>query len=169
MGDRRPARVLAVALLAAVGVGLAACGGSSSGAQTDGVPLTVTPDPSGGYSNGQTITVSVGPNSHFAPYSSIKILQCSDPGGGTSGLPKSIADCDGNTIQAGTIVVQKDGSFTQHGYPIYRLPSTALAEVPTGTPVCNSTHPCVLYIGQNQEDFTKPKIFSGPFTVKARG
>ena len=58
MGDRRPARVLAVALLAAVGVGLAACGGSSSGAQTDGVPLTVTPDPSGGYTDGQTITFS---------------------------------------------------------------------------------------------------------------
>jgi len=159
-----------IGLVVTLGLGLAACGGSSSGgAQTGGVPLTITPDPSGGYVDGQTITVSVGANSRFAPNSSIKILQCSDPGGGTSGLPKSIANCDGNTIQGGTLVVAKDGSFTQKGYTVYRLPSVQLAEVPSGVPVCNSTHPCVLYIGQNQEDFTKPKIFSAPFTVGAKG
>ena len=169
MTSRTGVRVVLVTLVLTFGLGLAACGGSSSGAQTDGVPLTIAPDPSGGYVDGQTITISVGANSHFAPNASIKILQCADPGGGNSGLPKSIANCDGNTIQAGTLVVGRNGSFTQKNYPIYRLPSSQLAEVPSGIPVCNSAHPCVLYIGQNQEDFTKPKIFSAPFTVKAKG
>jgi hypothetical protein len=160
---------MAAAVVVVFGLGLAACGGSSSGTLADGVPLTVTPAPSGGYVDGQTITISVGANSHFAPNSSIKILQCADPGGGASGLPKSIANCDGNTIQAGTLVVARNGSFTQKGYVIYRLPSAQLAEVSSGAPVCNATHACVLYIGQNQEDFTKPKVFSASFTVRAKG
>ena len=156
-------------LLLTLGVVLSACGGGSSDGTTPaGVTLTITPPPSGGYVAGQKIALSVAANHYFAPYSSIKVLQCADPGGGTSGLPKSVMTCDGNTVQANTISPARDGSFSEHGYVIYRLPSTQLAEVSSGQPVCNETHPCVLYIGENQEDFTKPKIFSAPFTVRGQ-
>jgi hypothetical protein len=164
---RRAFALLAIASI--LGLGLAACGGSDANSQTDGVPLTISPAPSGGYVDGQTIGITVGPNHHFAPYSSIKILECADPGGGASGLPKSVKTCDGNTIQIGTVMVTRDGSFTERAYPIYQLPSTQFAESPNGIPVCNSTHACVLYIGQNQEDFTKPKLLSASFTVRPKG
>jgi hypothetical protein len=156
-----------MAIVAALGLITAACSGSVN-SQTDGVPLTIASAPSGGYADGQTLSISVGPNSLFKPYSSIKIIQCADPGGGASGLPKSVKTCDGNTIQGNTVSPGRDGSFSEHGYVIYRLPNAQLAEDPSGIPVCNSTHPCVLYIGQNQEDFTKPKIFSAPFIVSRK-
>jgi hypothetical protein len=153
-------------LLVALGTVVSACGGGASdGTTPPGVSLTITPPPSGGYVDGQKISVSVSANHYFAPYSSIKIIQCADPGGGSSGLPTSVRTCDGNTVQANTISPGRDGSFTEHGYIIYRLPDPNFGEVSSGIPVCNATHPCVLYIGENQEDFTKPKIFSSPFTV----
>jgi hypothetical protein len=156
------------ALLLTLGTVLSACGSpSSDGTVPAGVTLTVTPPPSGGYVDGQKIDISVAANHYFAPFSSIKVIQCADPGGGASGLPKSVQTCDGNTIQANTISPHRDGSFSEQGYVIFRLPNAQLAEVSSGIPVCNSTHPCVLYIGENQEDFTKPKIFSSPFTVKS--
>jgi hypothetical protein len=137
-------------------------GGSTSSAA--GSP-SVTVSPAGPYRNGQTITVGVAANSLFAPDQHINIIECSDIGGAASGLPKSIAQCDGNTIQGGTIVIGHDGSFTEKGFVVYSLPNQNLAETAGGVPVCNTTHPCVLYVGQNQEDFTRPKLFSAPFTV----
>ena len=32
-------------------------------------------------------------------------------------------------------------------------------------PICNQTNYCVLYVGQNQNDFTAPKVFSAPFLI----
>ena len=162
--------VAVVALLAVVGMLLAACGGGSPGGTTpSGVSLTITPSPSSGYTNGEKISISVAANHYFAPFSSIKVIQCADPGGKPSGLPKSVLTCDGNTVQANTISPARDGSFTEHNYVVYKLPDANFGEVPSGMPVCNATHPCVLYVGENQEDFTKPKIFSAPFTVSSKG
>jgi len=48
---------------------------------------------------------------------------------------------------------------------VYLLPSTALGELANSQPVCNASNPCVLYIGQDQNDFTAPKIFSAAFSV----
>ena len=137
-------------------------GGSQSGAAG---PPSVTVVPTGPFRNGQTITVTVGPNSLFTPRQHINIVECSDFSGTAAGLPKSIADCDGNTIQGGTVVIGSNGGFTEKGYVVYSLPNQNLAELVGGVPVCNATHPCVLYVGQNQEDFTRPKVFSAPFTV----
>jgi hypothetical protein len=122
--------------------------------------------PNGPYHNGQIIRVSVGPNRFFKPYSRINILECADPKGKQSNLPKSDFTCDGNTIQGNTVLVRKNGSFTARGYQIFSLPNEAtLGELASGQPVCNPKHPCVLYVGENQGDFTWPKEFSNPLTI----
>ncbi len=80
-------------------------------------------------------------------------------------LPKSDSTCDGNTIQGNTMLVAANGSASDQNYTIYLLPSPALGEQSNNQPVCNQTDPCVLYVGQNQNDFTAPKVFSTPFTI----
>ena len=158
---RRLRGVLSIVTTGMVVATMAAC--SDPPSTSSDVPLTITPGP---YHDGQAIKISVGPNKHFTPFASIKILQCSDPGGTTKNLPTSaLLHCDGNTIQGNTILVGRDGSFSQDGYVVYVLPNTNLGEASDSKPVCNQTNSCVLYIGQNQENFTAPKIFSPPFTV----
>jgi hypothetical protein len=125
---------------------------------------------SGPFHNEQLISVSVGPNRYFRPYSRVNILECADPGGKKKNLPTNADTCDGNTIQGNTILVTKNGSFSEHGYELYALPNTPqLGELPDGQPVCNQRKSCVLYIGENQENFTSPKIFSGPFLLQQSG
>jgi hypothetical protein len=110
----------------------------------------------------------VGPNHYFTPYAHVNILECADPGGKKKNLPTSAFTCDGNTIQGDTVLIAKNGSFSEHGYEIYALPNTAaLGESPNGQPVCNTKKPCVLYVGQNQEKFSAPKEFSRPFTIRS--
>ena len=76
-------------------------------------------------------------------------------------LPISVNTCDGNTIQGVTILVQPNGSLFEHGYQLYALPNASqLGESSDTQPVCNQKKSCVLYIGQNQEKFTAPKMFS---------
>jgi hypothetical protein len=122
----------------------------------------------GTYHNEEFINLSVGPNHYFRPYSSVKILECADRGGKRSNLPTSASSCDGNTIQGNTIEVNKNGSFSEHGYQLFAIPNKAqLGEEADGQPVCNKRAVCVLYVGENQENFTWPKIFSPPFTIQA--
>jgi hypothetical protein len=116
--------------------------------------------------DGQVIQVKIPPNSHFKPGLAVNILECADPGGTTAHLPINVNTCDGNTIQGPTVLIQKDGSVDYKGYTIYSLPNfEALGESKYGQPVCNTTHECVLYIGQNQEAFTAPHFWSQPFFV----
>jgi hypothetical protein len=129
--------------------------------------LTITPGP---YHNLQLINLSVGPNHYFTPYSRINIIECADPGGKAKNLPISVDTCDGNTIQGVTILVARNGSWYEHGYQLYALPNfSQLGESPDSQPVCNQKKSCVLYIGQNQEKFTAPKMFSAPFVILKSG
>jgi hypothetical protein len=129
--------------------------------------LTITPGP---YHDGQLINVSVGPNHYFKPYSRINIIECADPGGKARNLPTSILSCDGNTIQGNTILVQRNGSFAERGYQVYALPNAPqLGEQADTRPICNGRQVCVFYIGQNQEKFSAPKMWSPPFTVSKPG
>ncbi len=116
------------------------------------------------YANGQTVSVSVGPNSLFTPASRVVILECSDPGGSVANLPTSFSSCDGNTVEADSVIVEANGSFSESAYTLYALPNAVLGEQANWQPVCSPTQPCVLYVGENQNDFTKPKVFSQPFT-----
>ena len=125
--------------------------------------LTITPSSGGrAYQNGVSLQISVGPNSLFAPYSRIIVIECAAPKGV---LPTDDTTCDGNTVQSGSVLVNANGSFGIPVYTLYALPNTVLGEPPDSEPVCNSSAECVLYIGQNQNDFSQPKIFSPVFTV----
>jgi len=126
---------------------------------------TLTVSPSTDLHDGETVSVSIGPNSVFTPNSRVNILECADPGGTTANLPKSDSTCDGNTIQGNTMLVAANGTASDSTYTIYELPSSALGEQSNNQPVCNQSNPCVLYVGQNQNDFTAPKVFSAPFTI----
>jgi LPXTG-motif cell wall-anchored protein len=119
---------------------------------------TVTLNPSAGFFDQQTIEVSVGPNSFFTPNASIKILECAV--GATSD-----AQCDGNTQNADAVIVKADGSFDYKAYVLYQLPSSVLGEPAGNQPVCNGTVQCTLYVGQNQNDFSQPHIFSSAFVI----
>lgn len=149
-------------LLVALATLLTGCSTSSSSSAS---ALTVG-DTSQGWTfhSGQTITVSMGPNKTFKPFIRINILECADPGGSKAHLPTSINTCDENTVQANSLIPQANGSFTQK-YTVYSLPSATLGEQANWQPVCNKTHQCVLFVGEDQDDFTKPKVFSEPFTI----
>jgi hypothetical protein len=125
---------------------------------------------SGTFRNYELISVAVGPNHFFKPYSRVNILECADPGGKKKGLPTNANTCDGNTIQGNTILVNKNGSFSEHGYELYALPNKPqLGELAGNQPVCNQTKSCVLYIGENQENFNSAKMFSPPFLIQSSG
>ncbi len=137
------------------------------GAGPAGAVSGVTVTPGAPFTDGETVTVSVGSNSVFTPNAKVNILECADPGGSAANLPTDDSTCDGNTIQGNTVLVHGDGSLSAPNYTIYRLPSTTLGEQPNVQPVCNESNPCVLYVGQDENDFTQPKMFSAPFTVSA--
>ena len=156
----RPFCVMALALVAAASV--AAWTPVPAGAASPEV--TVTPGPGGQpYRDGATVSIRVGPNSTFSPNSRIEVLECGAPRGV---VPTSDAACDGNTVQLGSVLVGSDGSFTVPSYTLYSLPNTTLGEAADNLPVCNATSECVLYVGQDQNDFTEPKTFSAPFAIE---
>ena len=143
--------------------------GPAAGSEVPGSALpigTVTPGP---FSSGQVIQVQIPANSTLASGAGINIVECAAPGGVA---PTNTAACDGNTIQGDTIFAAANGSVSytnsgpNHGYTIYALPNSGLGEGTSGTPVCNLANECVLFIGQNQNDFTQPHFFSQPFFVK---
>jgi hypothetical protein len=163
-----------LALSLALAVGATGCSSSSPAASAStysGAPGLQISGTSQGWSfhDGQTITVAMGANKVFTPNVRLIILECADPGGTTANLPSKFAACDENTVQGDSVIVQGNGSFSETSYAVYRLPSTTLGEGKTWQPVCNQAHPCVLYIGENQNDFTKPKVFSHPFVVTSNG
>jgi hypothetical protein len=133
-------------------------------AASDSPPLLVV-SPSANLHDGESISVSVGANGYFTPDAHVNILECADPGGSVANLPKNIDTCDGNTIQGNTVLIASNGSFSEPDYTVYQLPSSILGEQSNSQPVCNQANPCVLYIGQNQNDFTAPKEFSAPFSI----
>ena len=113
-----------------------------------------------------TVEVRVPANTTLTPGDSVKILECSDADGETDDLPTSAEMCDGLTIDTGrTIDVGQGGTVDKTDYVIYVLPSAALDEPKDQIPVCNATSACVLYIGQDQNDFTQPRVWSQPFYV----
>jgi Putative Ig domain len=138
----------------------------SQGSQVPNSAVPIGAYHTGAFSSGQTIEVQVPANSVLQSGHSVNILECSDPGGQPANDPSSDAVCDGNTIQGNTVLVNPDGSVNYDSYTVYALPdSQNLGEPPSNTPVCNSTNYCVLYIGEDQNDFTQPYVLSEPFLV----
>jgi hypothetical protein len=140
---------------------------SAVGAVTTGSP----------YSSGQAIDIAVAPNSTLSleglgatKEPVMKAEECADPGGLAANLPTSPGNghCDPVTVLQ-TSAVNTDGSFELNGYTIYALPDNpTFGEPPSSTPVCGvGSNECVLYLGPAPNDFSKPHLFSAPFSVLA--
>jgi hypothetical protein len=127
------------------------------------------------FSSGQLINVVVGPNSVFqgaAATQNVQILECAAPNGVP---PTSPTACDGETQQSDSFAPQADGSFNYQAqnagdlYTLYALPDNPTFSEPKGGPACGNTlaTECILFIGDNQGDFTSPHVWSQPFMVTA--
>jgi hypothetical protein len=181
----RAMRVFGLAVV--IGGVLAAACSNHAGASTlvsGPVTLTATTPANAGtpWGSGQVIDITVGKNSTlslsnlehqggFTGEPSMKAVECDDPGGSKANLPTAPSyNCDGSTILS-TAYINADGSFRLDNYPVYALPDTVtLGESEYGKPSCgNQGHQCVLYIGPDQNDFSKPHLFSAPFLVTADG
>ncbi len=157
-------RRIAIAVGAVAGA-MAWCGLSAvpAGAAGGSASAIITPNADGRpYQNGETLDISVGPNDTFTPNARIVIMECGAPHGV---LPTSDLACDGETIQSGSVLVGSNGSFRVPDYTMYSLPNLVFGGEADTLPICNATTECVLFIGQNQNDFSAPKIFSSPYFV----
>lgn len=174
---------LAGAALLALGAPLALLAGRASAATlvSGSVTLTTIGTVASGtpYSSGQLINISVAANitlslanletAGYTGEPAMKAVECDDPGGLVANLPATpTGHCDGQTILS-TSAVNADGSFALSNYTIYALPNDiTFSESPTSTPACGiGADQCVLYLGPNQNDFSKPHLFSAPFSVAA--
>jgi hypothetical protein len=160
--------VLLVASAATFGlVEVAGAAGPNSGDTVPGAAAAVSPFTAGTpFSSGQNINVVVPANTIFSPNTNINIVECAAPGGV---VPTDPGNCDGNTINGPTLKPNADGSInfqTKTGtlYQLFALPDANLGETGSGV-TCNLSNPCVLYIGDNQGDFTQPHVWSQEFWV----
>jgi hypothetical protein len=169
--SRKLATVLAASVLAGTVAGLAAAPAFASGpANATQVPGSAVPMGSftagTPFSSGQNIEVTIPANSNLQPGLKVNILECADPAGNPANLPTDITGCDGSTVQGDTALVRSDGSVLYQNYNVFALPdSTSLGESPSDAPACDLSNECVLYVGENENDFTAPHVFSQPFYV----
>jgi hypothetical protein len=126
----------------------------------------------GPFSSGQQINIVIPANTVFSPTANLNIEECAAPNGVIPTLPSA---CEGNAIQGPSFKTNSDGSInfqteTHSLYTVYALPDQiSLLESPTGSPVCGDTAAteCILFVGQNQNDFTAPHVWSQPFFILA--
>jgi hypothetical protein len=181
MSFRQAARRVAITFAAVSAAGafslatLTSPAGASPPAEGASGPYAVAVSPftaGDAYSSGQAINVVVPANSLFVSTTNVNIVECAAPNGVLPTLPN---ECDGNTIQGPTILPNSDGSINLQTegdglYQVFALPdSITLGESPSSAVDCGDTAAteCVLYIGENQGDFTAPHIFSQPFFIAA--
>ena len=155
-------------LLAGVAtVGLVATAGAigpASGSQVTSAAQAQSPFTAGlPFDSGQLINIVIPANSIFVSTSAVHVVECAAPNGV---IPTQTSACDGNTVA--TAFPEPDGSINYladgvsgTGYPVYNLPDTRLGDSATG-PKCGNTvaTECILYIGDNQLDFTQPHYWS---------
>ncbi len=161
-------------------------GGALTLTSSDGY-TSVMPDPSDGtvtpdtpYDSGQAIDVVVTANpvinaaglaaASLPDTGTFYVIECSDTGGTSAGLPTSVGQCDNGTLT--TTPKAADGSVNQTGgnaFPVYSLPTAATNFDTTAT--CGlSPNPCVVAIfavSPSAGGFADPHLFSAPFDVSA--
>jgi hypothetical protein len=188
MSIRRATRqvVASVGAVAAIGAfsilalsGPAGAATPTNGSVVPGAAEPLAPFTAGTpFSSGQGIDVIVPANSVFTPYAGLNIVECSlqpitlaNP----NGLPTDPSECDGNTNQPNTIIPNADGSVDYQAetgglYPVYATPDPMIGDV-SDSPACGNTAAteCILYIGDDNNDFTQPHVWSQPFFVTANG
>ncbi len=175
------AQLTGVTLLAVGGLAVALSPGAQAATLSSG-PVTITTTgpvtASTPFSSGQVIDISVTTNSTMNNASltaagfpsgavSIKALECADPGGLLANLPTKPTECQPDTIQS-IAGAATDGSMSFPSYTVYALPDAiSLGEPTNGTPVCDNGDACVIGLFSNQNDFSKPHLFTAPFYVAA--
>ena len=143
--------------------------GTSLTAVSPNSPSGETVIPGTPFSSGQTVTVHVTgaavTAAGFTNGHQIAIEECAVPsGGGDPGSPTTVGVCDGNTHQGPTVTVSLTNGINLINYPILALPDANIGESGT-SPQCDSTHECLLYIGQDQTSSSAPHLWSQPFYV----
>jgi Bacterial Ig-like domain (group 1) len=128
---------------------------------------SVTPGP---FSSGQGIDVVVPANAIFSPTANILIVECSAPNGVPPILPSA---CNGDTVNGNSVEPNADGSIdyqaeTTSPYQVFATPDSAIGDQ-SSSPACGetATTECILFIGNNQNDFTQPHVWSQPFFITA--
>ena len=114
--------------------------------------------PSTGLVDGQIIQVT---GSGFDPGRTIQVMECS---GTLTAPPKDIKVCQGLTLdtssytdlQGGFIDGASDPSGLTQGFKVYMLPGPSL---PAGPTKCDPADPCLLFVGEDHNDFSKPHVF----------
>jgi Bacterial Ig-like domain (group 1)/Bacterial Ig-like domain (group 3) len=169
--------VLAVGASTALGTTAAHAAPITSGPVTLSTIGTVTAGTP--YSSGQKIDIAVAANSTLNQASleaagfpsgavPIKALECSDPGGTAANLPTNATECQSDTV-AVISGANSDGSLNINNYTVYALPDNIIFSEGASGPLCDQADACVVGIFSNQNDFTKPHLFSGPFYVAPNG
>jgi hypothetical protein len=120
--------------------------------------VSVSVSPASGLTDGQIVAL------HATGLPAEHTIQVEECAGTLSTPPPDNTACDGLTLdtQAGTDAsgnyVNAPGANGSSGYLVYSRPSPLLNS-PT-TIICDATHPCVLYVGVDQNDFSKPHAFA---------
>jgi hypothetical protein len=148
---------------------------SSTGTVTPGTP----------YSSGQTITVTVTPNSVLNntnlvnnnvpgqtagnPTGDYYIEECTDPGGTVGAIASTATGCEPATDDF-TTSKTTNGAFTDSGYIVYDLPDSGTLGSAEMVGTCGEApNYCVLGIfatnPQSSNGFSYPHLFSAPFQM----
>jgi hypothetical protein len=162
--------VAATAVLAGVlTLGSTAWADPPAGSQLPGSAVPTASFTAGtAFASGQVIKVQVPTNSTLAAGSNIEIVECSVAVLSATTDGQALPNCDGLTINGDTVNAASDGSVSYSNYTAYALPDVAnLGESSSGTPVCNLSNPCVLYIGNDEtHPFSSAHFFSQTFAIK---
>ena len=147
-------------LRAATGLAVVLVLGGSPGlsARAEAAAPTATVVPSAGLVDGQRVTIRA---SGFHPYTPVQVLACE---GTAEKPPLDSRACEGVTLDstgytdAGGRYLNEPGdpSGDTVGYRVAVLPSEIFKTVSIA---CGPHDPCVLYVGEEFNDFSKPHIF----------
>jgi hypothetical protein len=112
---------------------------------------TASVTPATGVADGQTVTVSA---SGLPPNHAIQVEECA---GTVDNPPADNTSCDGVTLDTSTDT-DAGGAYANSGYTVYTRPSSLLSSPATIT--CDAGHPCVLYVGVDQNNFSSAHAFA---------
>jgi len=121
--------------------------------------------PDGNPASMQTFTVS---GSGFPPHrqdpTGLQVLECADPGGTQSNLPRDASRCDGSTVNPNQINTDAGGNFTAR-YTFIKLNAAHTSNID-----CDATHFCVLWVGVDYNgNFLGPHAFTRAFQIGGSG
>ena len=148
-GAGRALQLLGVGMLALSCVVVTVAGTSVPALAITGPTASVTP--ATGVADGQTVTVTA---SGLPANRTIQVEECA---GTVDNPPTDNTSCDGVTLDSSTDT-DAGGAYTNTGYTVYTRPSSLLSSPATIT--CDVGHPCVLYVGVDQNNFSAAHAFA---------